>query len=64
MTFNSFVIAHLRIKDVHENTEVLYENEYTCKSIDDYDDDNFTIKMNLTNRRNKLLFYMMLFMKP
>lgn len=63
MTFNSFVIAHLRIKD-HKNTEVLYENEYTCKSIDDYDDDNFTIIMNSTNRRNKLLFYMMLFMKP
>ncbi len=64
MTFNSIVIAHLRIKAVHENTEVLYENEYTHKSIDDYDDDNFTIKMNLTNRRNKLLFYVMLFMKP
>lgn len=63
MTFNSFVIAHFRIKD-HKNTEVLYENEYTCKSIDDYDDDNFTIIMNSTNRRNKLLFYMMLFMKP
>jgi hypothetical protein len=64
MTFNSIAIAYLRIKDVHENTEALYENEYTRKSIDDYDDDNFTIKMNLANRRNKLLFYMMLFMKP